>query len=283
MGTSVHGCWFGAPKDSLRFESRFEETRRMKLTSEQCFATGVGLLCHIAFAVAVASMAISVYFGLHFGVGHLRGISAVCADLALIIQFPLIHSWLLTKSGRRVLGFLSPPSLSKEMITTWFALIASIQLCGTFLLWSPLAELTVQPHGVLRTLSDVVYLFSWIFLAKAMADADLSLQSGAKGWVSVLRGKKPKFQPFPQKGTFAVCRQPIYLAFSLVLWSAPVWTVDRALLAIFWTAYCVWGPLLKEKRFSQLYGRTFTDYQKEMSYFLPLGKKISQRRARHRS
>ena len=73
----------------------------------------------------------------------------------------------------------------------------------------------------------------------------------------------------PERGTFATCRQPIYLGFSLILWTAPGWTLDRLVLALVWSAYCYLGPRLKERRFAQRYGERFERYRTRTAYFLP--------------
>lgn len=64
-------------------------------------------------------------------------------------------------------------------------------------------------------------------------------------------------------------RQPIYLGFALVLWTAPVWSLDSSLLALAWSGYCVLGPIHKERRFAQRYGSTFATYRARVPYFFP--------------
>lgn len=71
---------------------------------------------------------------------------------------------------------------------------------------------------------------------------------------------------------FAVCRQPIYLGFALTLWTGPIWTPDRLLLATIWSSYCVLGPLHEERRYLRLHGEAFARYQQRMPYMLLSGK-----------
>ena len=66
------------------------------------------------------------------------------------------------------------------------------------------------------------------------------------------------------------CRQPIYVAFAMTLWTVPVWTPDQLELAVVLTLYCVTGPLLKERRFSRRFGEQFRAYQSRVPYWLPL-------------
>jgi protein-S-isoprenylcysteine O-methyltransferase Ste14 len=49
----------------------------------------------------------------------------------------------------------------------------------------------------------------------------------------------------------------------------PAWTPDQLFLAIGLTAYCVFAPLLKERRFNKRYGDHFTSYRKKVPYMIP--------------
>ncbi len=235
------------------------------------FALAVGIVCHSMFILAVGSMMLGIYNGLLTSFGRLSGTSALVANLVLVFQFPLLHSWLLTKRGRAFLVRLSPREIAADMTVTWFALFASLQILATFTLWSPTGILLFEWQGPWRVLSIGLYIVSSIFLLVTMFDADMSLQSGLKGWLAVFQNHRPDYRDFPQNRTFQICRQPIYLAFALILWTAPVWTADRLCFALIWGAYCLIGPRLKEARFMRFYGDRFRDYQRRVPYFLPRG------------
>ena len=72
-----------------------------------------------------------------------------------------------------------------------------------------------------------------------------------------------------KEGLFSIIRQPIYVAFALTTWTVPVWTPDQLCLAIVLTTYCLFAPRLKERRFSQRYGKRFEQYRHEVPYALP--------------
>src|SRR5690606_19742591 len=109
----------------------------------------------------------------------------------------------------------------------------------------------------------------WLFLGKAILDSGPAVQSGFLGWWSLFRGVRPRYPAFAERGTFAVCRQPIYLAFALLLWTAPTWTVDRLLLGAGWTAYCLVGPVHKELRSLRRHGDAYRAYQRRVPYMIP--------------
>ena len=61
----------------------------------------------------------------------------------------------------------------------------------------------------------------------------------------------------------------VVLGFALTLWTGPVWTPDRLALAAVWTAYCMIGPRLKERRYLAWHGEAFRRYQSEVPYMAP--------------
>lgn len=236
---------------------------------QRAVALTYGIFNHVAFAIGIAAMIAGLYFGMRIGRGTLHGAAAVSIDVLLLLSFVGLHSFLLSARGRLVLDRLAPLGLGRDLGTTTFATIASLQLLVTFVAWSPLGPVWWQPHGALRVVATVAYAASWGFLLKAMADAGLPLQTGFLGWGSVVRGRKPVYGVFPERGTFRFVRQPIYLAFALTLWTGPVWNADHLLLAIPWTLYCIAGPVLKERRCIAAYGERFQRYQSRVPYWLP--------------
>ena len=221
------------------------------------------------FAASVVVMFVSLYRGLNLGWLHLHGVAALLINTLLLVQFAAGHSWLLSDSGRKFMKRLAPFGLGGELSTTIFAAFASAQLLATFALWSPSGVIWAVPEGGIKTTLTVLYGISWVLLAKSMHDAGLDVQIGTVGWRSVWRNQKPVYRPFTRTGLFRHSRQPIYAAFTLILWTAPVWTPDHLFIAIVWTGYCVFAPLIKERRYLRFYGDAFARYQKAVPYWFP--------------
>jgi len=228
-----------------------------------------GTVCHLSFAAGVAAMIAGLYFGMTAGRGPFRGAAALVADLALLAQFPALHSVLLSTRGREWLSRLAPLGLGPALGTTTYATIASWQLLLTFALWSPVDPHPWVPQGALLLALTLAYASAWLLLLKTMADAGLDVQTGFLGWGSVFRGRRPAYRGFAPRGTFRWVRQPVYVAFALTLWTAPVWTWDRILLAVAWTAYCVLAPIHKERRYRRFYGERFERYRALVPYWIP--------------
>lgn len=229
-----------------------------------------GLLCHLAFAVGIAAMALGLYSGMAYGLGSFTGWRGVAMNALLVAQFPILHSLLLTRRGRRLMSQLAPAGLGGPLSTTTFAAIASLQVLVVFAAWNPSGIVWWQPRGVRAIPWAIAFGLSWLLLLKAMWDAGLGVQTGFHGWGAVVRGVEPEKIAFRQTGSFRYVRQPVYVAFALTLWTGPVWSPDHLAIAVAWTAYCLLGPVLKEKRYLEFYGESFRDYRRSVPYWLPL-------------
>ena len=228
-----------------------------------------GAVNHTLFAGAITVMVVALYGGMRVGKGGLHGPQALIGNTLLALQFPVLHSWMLTRRGGGFLARLAPRELGRVLRPTTFTLLASAQLLATFLLWSPTAIVIYDAkHGALW-IWRALFAASWLFLVKALHDARLPVQTGSIGWVSALRGHSPEFGSFPTQGLFGRCRQPVYLAFGLTLWTGPVLTLDRLALALTWSAYCLIGPLHKERRYLAYYGDRYAGYRRRIPYILP--------------
>lgn len=211
----------------------------------------------------IAAMA----FGMSESLGRVHWPWAGLANAALLIQFPLVHSLLLTGPGGRWLARLLPTH-GATLATTTYAIIASAQLLALFALWTPSGIVWWRAEGVLFWVFTAAYGASWLLLLKASFDAGAEVQSGALGWMSLMARVRPVFPDMPTQGLFRVIRQPIYVAFALTLWTVPVWTPDQLALAISYTAYCLLAPRLKERRFAARYCERFQHYRAAVPYAL---------------
>lgn len=232
-------------------------------------ALATALVVHGLFVFAVASMAWALWSGLQTGRTRFTGASALLVDAALLLQFPLLHSWLLSAAGRRWLPRLSPFGHGRTLAPSVYVMVGSLQLLLVFWCWSPSGLVWHTPHGWTGVLQGALFACAWLFLIVALTNAGLALQTGAAGWWALLRNRPVDYGAMPTRGLFARCRQPIYLGFALVLWTAPTWSLDWLALTGVWTVYCVLGPRLKEARWEAIFGARFREYQSSVPYFFP--------------
>lgn len=232
-------------------------------------AFAYGLTCHVIFAMAVGAMIVAMFFGMSESFGRVPEPWSYVVNGLLVLQFPMMHSLLLSERGNKLLNWFAPADYARILSTTTYAMIASVQLLMLFALWTPSGVVWWRAEGAVFSFICVVYTLSWLLLIKASYDAGAEVQSGALGWMSLAQDKKPVFPGMPTSGLFRVIRQPIYVSFALTLWTVPVWTPDQLALAITFTAYCLLAPKLKEIRFEKRYGARFRAYQEKVPYVVP--------------
>ena len=251
--------------DRVSTGSRQGLSRRQELL----VAVFYGACCHGCFVAGVGVMMIMMFFGMSRSFGALHAPWSYLANALLLAQFPLLHSMLLSRRGRAVLGRLAPHGLGGRLATTTYALIASVQVWLLFALWSPSGTVWWRASGFLFGMLCCLYAVAWLLLLKAIIDAGFALQTGLLGWRAVARHRAPIYPPMPATGLFRLCRQPIYVAFALTLWTAPTITPDQFVVSLALTAYCLVGPLFKEARFARQFGEPFARYQQNVPYWLP--------------
>lgn len=233
------------------------------------YALLLGTLCHGMFVVGVGLMAISLYYGMQWGFGPFHGVAALVVNLLLVLQFPFVHSWFLSRRGGKVLIHAAPHEARRKIGTTLFALVASLQLVAVFALWSPSGIILWEASGAIRYILVGAYGAMWLVLGWSMFEAGLGVQTGFTGWWAVVRDADPKYKPFARSGLHNLVRHPIYLSFALILLTGPTWTPDRLLLVGVWIGYCAFGPRLKDKRYLSRHGEQYVSYQKKVPYILP--------------
>ncbi len=228
-----------------------------------------GAACHAIFAAAVLAMIAGLFHGMGAGLGTVPWPWAALANAALVAQFPLAHSLLLSAAGERLLARLAPRPHGATLATTSYAILASLQLLALFALWTPSGITWWRAEGIAFWVACAAYGGSWILLAKASFDAGAEVQSGALGWMSLMAARRPSFPAMPTRGLFGLVRHPIYVAFALTLWTVPTWTPDQLAIALALTAYCLLAPMLKERRLAARHGEAFERYRARVPYAVP--------------
>jgi protein-S-isoprenylcysteine O-methyltransferase Ste14 len=244
-------------------------TSELRSGTRKAIALAYGLICHAIFGVAALTMVAVMGSGMTLGQGRVPEPWAIAANVALLLQLPLGHSFFLSRAGQRVLKTLAPKAVSADMAPTVYVIIAAIQVGLLFALWTPSGIIWWQAEGPLFYVFTALFLCTWALLGLSTLNAGIELQSGFNGWSAVFRGQRVRYPDMPTGGLFRFTRNPIYVSFALTTWTVPVWTPDQLLVALVLTAYCVLGPILKEARYRRIHGARFDAYAAEVPYFLP--------------
>ena len=78
----------------------------------------------------------------------------------------------------------------------------------------------------------------------------------------VLARKKPKFPELPTSGLYRIIRHPIYASFFLAVLTVPTWTADQIVVSLILGGYCIFAPILKDRRLIERHGEKYLRYKK---------------------
>src|ERR1700719_1014193 len=70
-----------------------------------------GILCHVLFSVAVATMIMAMFFGMSRSLGQVPAHWSALVNALLLAQFPFLHSLLLSPFGATLLTRLAPAAI----------------------------------------------------------------------------------------------------------------------------------------------------------------------------
>jgi protein-S-isoprenylcysteine O-methyltransferase Ste14 len=241
----------------------------------RAMALAYGLICHILFVASVGLMIWHMYFGMSRSLGALSWPWSWVINAILLLQLPLLHSFMLSKRGRATLKHLAPKKYADDLSTTIYVILASLQVLLLFNFWTFSGTVWWESTGPTFGILVSLYTASWMLLGIAILNAGITLQTGSLGWWAVFTGTKPVYPGMPVRGLFKFLRQPIYLAFACTVWTVPTWTPDQLVIAMALSGYCLVGPLFKEARFTKIHGAKFTDYQNTHPYWLPFPRRTT--------
>lgn len=229
----------------------------------------LGILCHATFVVAIGSMAYMLATGLTLGILPVGGPYGRLINILLVIQFPVLHSFFLTPIGGKLLRLPFPQEIAQELLSTTYAFVASLQVLVVFVFWTPAETVWFSPPASMLAPWLILYAASWVLLIKSLSEAGMAMHTGWLGWRAIMSGKSVVYPRIPTEGLHGQCRHPIYLSFSLIILTAPVWSFDHALLAVLWVLYCLIGPKFKERRMQKRVGAQFELIKESTPYFIP--------------
>lgn len=178
-------------------------------------------------------------------------------DVALALQFAVLHSFLLYPTVRERLG--------KIIAGPFYGLFYCVVTCVCFLLaiacWQTAPYFVWNLSGGGETLVHGAFYASWGLLFYSLSLNGLGFQTGFLPWWNWLRGLPPPSRKFRERGVYLLLRHPVYLSFLGLIWFTPVMTYDRLLLCLLWTGYVFIGSALKDQRLVHYTGDSYRDYQ----------------------
>jgi protein-S-isoprenylcysteine O-methyltransferase Ste14 len=226
---------------------------------------------HLAVATlgGLTFVASLVYFGLsyagRYGVeldptasGSL--LVPLLADTALFSAFALHHS-IFARTGLKAAVTRVLPATLERSAYVW---IASLLFIGVCALWQPIAGVAWRLEGVWRVAGFAAQLAAGVVTLVAarqlgmlrLAGVDQVLTASASDAVATL----------DDSGLYGFVRHPIYLAWLVLVWVAPVMTGTRAAFAALSSIYLFVAVPFEERDLGRLFGAAYGDYSRRVRW-----------------
>jgi len=205
---------------------------------------------------------------------HLGGGAALAWDGLLSLAFFLQHSLMV----RRPVQARMARHLPVRQLAATYAAASGLVLAAVVLLWQRLSPPLLTLHGFARLLALCMSALALLAFAWAVR----SLRRFDPFGIAALR-RYARSRPEPPavlsvRGPYRWVRHPLYLCSLVVIWSNPVLTTDRLLLAVLFTAWVVVGAWLEEKDLAAELGEPYRAYQRRVPMLLPWRKPAEESR-----
>ncbi len=188
--------------------------------------------------------------------------AGLAIDLGLLALFAITHSVMARAAFKRRWTAIVGPRAERSV----FVLVASVQLALICWQWRAL------PGPVLWSTSRVLVAGQLLGFAIALASTfaiDHFELFGVRQALGPPRLRTPWL--------YRIVRHPLYLGIAIALWSAPVMTIGRLVLAAGLTLYIVVGATLEERDLVASFGDDYRRYQREVPMLVPLPGASGQR------
>jgi protein-S-isoprenylcysteine O-methyltransferase Ste14 len=231
-------------------------------------ARGAGIVFGLATQIVFLTTVPFLFLFLRYGEGQpSRHWFAI--DLALSIQFSIVHSLLLLPRVRTAIT----QHLASQLYGSLFAIATCINLWVIFYFWQTSSSVLWDASGFNRRVILSGFYGSWIALIVSLSITGFGYQTGWTQWKYWLRRESLPRRNFAERGPYRWLRHPVYLSFLGLIWFTPRMTADHAVLTGTWTAYIFLGSWLKDQRLVFYLGDAYREYASRVSGYpgMPFG------------
>jgi protein-S-isoprenylcysteine O-methyltransferase Ste14 len=226
---------------------------------------------HLAVATlgGLTFVASLVYFGLsyagRYGVeldpaASQSPLAPLVVDTVLFSAFALHHS-IFARTGLKAAVTRMLPATLERSAYVWMASLLFIGVCAW---WQPVAGVAWRLDGAWRVAA----------LAAQSAAAHATLVAARQlgmlrlaGVHQTLLADEPEASPtLDVSGLYGLVRHPIYLAWLVLVWAAPVMTGTRLAFAALSSAYLFVAVPFEERDLRRLFGTAYADYSRRVRW-----------------
>ena len=184
----------------------------------------------------------------------------------LSLAFFIQHSCMIRRSFREWLAKF----IKKDYHGAVHTICSGIVLLIVIIFWQKSAYVLAEPKITFRWLLHGIFFVSLAgFLWGIWSLGSFDMFS-INPILDYLRRAKPTPPiPFTIRGPYRWVRHPLYSFSILMFWSCPNLSLDRLLYNVLWTIWIIIGTILEERDLTSLFGKEYTDYQKNVPMLIP--------------
>jgi protein-S-isoprenylcysteine O-methyltransferase Ste14 len=221
----------------------------------------MSLIAWLGGAAFVGSLGYLAYFyavTLASAVGPDNGaIRSAAVDLGLFVQFAAHHSLFARERTKRWLRRTMPADLERSLYV-WVASILALAMC---VLWRPLPGVVYEVSGWSRLAFWSLQAVGALWIMRAARVIDPLELAGIRQ-----ASRRPRSDELKVVGPFRLVRHPIYLGWILIVFGAPLMTVNRLFFAVISSSYLILAIPWEEKSLAAAHGDPYREYQRTVRW-----------------
>lgn len=192
-----------------------------------------------------------------------------------ILVFSLVHSF---TADKRVKQWVSN-KFGERLYYGWYRLVYNIKsvvmLAPLFLYMWTVSEPIYLLDGFVAVILRVLQVIGLFGIAISILQIDALRFAGLRQLIAYYRGDTLPLtnEPLTTDGLYGFVRHPLYFFSLMLLWFSPTMTTSSFFFNLGATLYFVFGSLIEERRMLAGFGQEYADYQKNVSWLIPLPKR----------
>jgi protein-S-isoprenylcysteine O-methyltransferase Ste14 len=191
---------------------------------------------------------------------------ALAINLGLLTAFAIQHSGMARPAFKRWWTKMIPEAAERST----YVLLSSLALVALFILWEPMGgTIWSVPEGPARGFVIGLYAFGWLLLLYVTFLIDHFDLFGLKQVWRKLTGKEYMPPQFHMPTLYKMVRHPLYVAWLIIFWAAPVMTVAHLIFAIVTTLYILVAIQLEERDLITAHGDDYVEYRRRTPMIVP--------------
>ena len=182
-------------------------------------------------------------------------------NFLLFSAFAMHHSLFARSGFKDALTRVVPAALER----TTYVWIASVMFIAVCALWQPVPGVVWRIEGAGAAVLRIIQLAAVVFTLASARHLDIFDLSGIR---AALRLPSSRPMKLDEHGPYGLVRHPIYFAWLLLVWPAPVMNGTRLVFAAISTIYLLVAIPYEERDLRRHFGTAYDDYSRKVPWRL---------------